>query len=201
MLTAQGDPVLTHEERLAEFRTKLFQYRLTHLPIHMFAKIRTSRSWAQGVPRGRSEAECLTQAVYYEARGEPAIGQAAVAQVALNRAKAPGFPKTVCDVVFQGAGRPGCQFSFACEGATQGGALNPAAWSAAQRVANEALGGVSISEVGPATHYHTDQVAPRWDATLSKIAKIGRHIFFGKPTEAPARTSPAERTWTSMIWG
>src|SRR6185503_8085863 len=55
---------------------------------------------------------CLTEAVYYEARSESVRGQRAVAQVVLNRVKHPAFPKSVCAVVFQGAGhRGGCQFS------------------------------------------------------------------------------------------
>ena len=60
--------------------------------------------------------ECLTQAVYYESRGESRSGQSAVAQVILNRVRHPAFPKSVCGVVFQGAKTGGCQFSFACDG-------------------------------------------------------------------------------------
>ena len=62
--------------------------------------------------------QCLTEAVYWEARGEGAAGMAAVAQVVLNRVRHPAFPKTICAVVFQGAGlgRADCQFSFVCDG-------------------------------------------------------------------------------------
>src|SRR5262249_55624357 len=77
--------------------------------------------------------DCLASAVYYEARGESAAGQAAVAQVVLNRARHPAFPKTICGVVFQRAGG-GCQFSFACNGAMRR-PKEPAAWSRAQAVA------------------------------------------------------------------
>lgn len=66
--------------------------------------------------RKRADLDCMTDAVYYEARGESARGQAAVAQVVMNRVKHPAFPKTVCGVVFQGAGHVICQFSFACDG-------------------------------------------------------------------------------------
>ena len=63
------------------------------------------------------ELECLADAVYYEARGETPSGQAAVAQVVMNRVRHPAFPKSICGVVFQGAyNRTGCQFSFACDG-------------------------------------------------------------------------------------
>ena len=47
--------------------------------------------------------DCMTAAVYYEAGEDSVDGQRAVAQVVLNRLRAPQFPKTVCDVVFQGS--------------------------------------------------------------------------------------------------
>jgi len=62
--------------------------------------------------------ECLTAAVYYEAAVESTDGQRAVAQVVLNRARHPAYPRTVCGVVFQGQERAtGCQFTFTCDGA------------------------------------------------------------------------------------
>jgi len=92
--------------------------------------------------------ECLTQAVYYEARGETPAGQAAVAQVVLNRARHPAFPKSVCAVVFQGAYRGGvCQFSFACDGSMRR-RREPGAWARAQKVAARALSGSVMSQVG-----------------------------------------------------
>ena len=73
-------------------------------------------------PSSASELDCLTQAVYFEARGETPRGQAAVAQVVMNRVNHPAFPKTVCGVVYQGAARStGCQFSFACDGSMRRG--------------------------------------------------------------------------------
>ena len=51
---------------------------------------------------------CLTQAVYYEAGFEPLEGRRAVAQVILNRLRHPAFPKSVCGVVYQGAGSGTC---------------------------------------------------------------------------------------------
>ena len=73
------------------------------------------------------ELDCLSQAVYYEARGESSEGQAAVAQVVLNRLRHPGFPKTVCGVVYQGAQDQACQFSFACATAAWPSELSPRA--------------------------------------------------------------------------
>ncbi len=63
------------------------------------------------------EQRCLAEAVYFEARSEPEEGQAAVAQVVLNRVKSGLYPSNVCGVVYQNRHRyMGCQFSFALRG-------------------------------------------------------------------------------------
>lgn len=124
------------------------------------------------------ELECMTQAVYFEARGETPAGQAAVAQVVLNRVRHPAFPKSVCGVVFQGAGtRIGCQFSFACDGSMRRG-KESAAWNRAQRVASRALSGVVMASVGDATHFHTVNVAPNWGPRMIRTAAVGLHVFY-----------------------
>jgi len=122
--------------------------------------------------------DCLTTAIYYEAASETSAGQAAVAQVVLNRSRHPAYPRTVCGVVFQGSERTtGCQFSFTCDGAM---ARTPsqAGWDRARAVAAAALNGHIERGVGTATHYHTDWVAPYWAPRLSKITQIGTHIFY-----------------------
>jgi spore germination cell wall hydrolase CwlJ-like protein len=131
---------------------------------------------------------CLTMAIYYEAANQGADGQAAVAQVVLNRVRNPLFPKTVCGVVFQGSNLPtGCQFTFTCDGSL---ARRPSVdgWGRAKAVAERALGGFVQRNVGEATHYHTIWVVPYWQATVLKVAQIGAHVFYrwngelGRPT-------------------
>ena len=130
--------------------------------------------------------ECLTQAVYYESRGESHSGQQAVAQVILNRVRHPAFPKSVCGVVFQGAKTGGCQFSFACDGQPHH-PLENAAWRRAESVAAEALDGQVMAEVGDATHFHVAGTGS-WSASLLKVAQIGAHVFyrFGGHNGAPS---------------
>ncbi|HEX5776697.1 MAG TPA: cell wall hydrolase [Caulobacteraceae bacterium] len=159
----------------------------------------------------RSDVDCLTQAIYYEARGEGPAGQAAVAQVVLNRVRHPSFPKSVCAVVYQG-----CQFSFACDGSTRRG-RETRAWSRAQRIATKALSGAVVANVGNATHFHTVNVSPNWGPSLVRVGQVGLHIFYrfggrnGRPgmftaeaetTQAPepglyeyARLDPSERVY------
>jgi len=139
----------------------------TAAPFHLTGALETSR-----------ELECLTQAVYFEARGETPAGQAAVAQVVLNRVRHPAFPKSVCSVVFQGAGkRTGCQFSFACDGSMRRG-RETAAWNRAQKIASKALSGSVMRSVGDATHFHTVNVAPSWGPRLVRTAEVGLHVFY-----------------------
>ena len=60
---------------------------------------------AQPAPDGDAEWQCLTEALYFEARGESLEGQIAVAEVILNRVDSPLYPRTVCGVVKQGGQR------------------------------------------------------------------------------------------------
>lgn len=120
--------------------------------------------------------DCLTDAVYYEARGETPKGRQAVATVVLNRVKNPSFPKTVCGVVFQRAGG-GCQFSFACDGSMRHG-REANAWEDARHIAARALSGYVLRDVGSATHFHTMDVSPEWGPKMLRVAQVGLHIFY-----------------------
>jgi len=123
---------------------------------------------------------CMTQAVYYEAGFEPVEGRRAVAQVVLNRMRHPAFPKSVCGVVYQGAGTGVCQFTFVCDGALYRAPARDA-WLRAEEIARASLAGYVETAVGEATHYHADYVAPRWAPMLAKVAQIGQHIFYRWP--------------------
>ncbi len=139
--------------------------------------------------------ECLTQAVYYEARGEGRDGQRAVAQVVLNRVRHAAFPKTICGVVFQGANRrTGCQFSFTCDGSMRGN-VNRAAWNRARDIAGKALSGAVYAPVGNATHFHTTGVAPGWRLSMTRVTQVGDHLFyrFGGRSGSTAAFSYAAR--------
>ena len=121
---------------------------------------------------------CLTQAVYYEAAFEPGEGQMAVAQTVINRMRHPGYPKSICGVIYEGAARStGCQFSFACDGSLAREPV-PALWANAEAVAKRALSGFVFKPVGVATHYHADYVSPYWAPTLVKLRQFGQHVFY-----------------------
>jgi Cell Wall Hydrolase len=146
------------------------------------------------------ELDCLTQAVYFEARGETPRGQAAVAQVVLNRLANPSFPKTVCGVVFQGAATHGCQFSFACDG-SMGHGRELDAWDRARRVAERALSGVAVADIGAATHFHTVDVSPDWGPQMLRVAQVGLHVFYRFNPHAPLNRPEDRRLLTSLPLG
>jgi Cell Wall Hydrolase len=144
------------------------------------------------------ELDCLTQAVYFEARGETLRGQAAVAQVVLNRVKHPAFPKTVCAVVFQGAASRGCQFSFACDGSMRRG-LERGAWDRARNIAVRAMSGVVLADVGAATHFHTTGVSPGWGPRMLRVSQVGLHVFYRlNPNARPADSDAQEAVFVSL---
>jgi hypothetical protein len=126
-----------------------------------------------------AEANCLARAIYFEARSESDVGQLAVAKVVLNRVKDPAYPKSICQVVYQGSDRPNaCQFSFACDGASDEPKQDEA-WAKSKQIASRALAGdQSIQILGAATYYHADYVTPKWSANFKRLIKIGRHIFY-----------------------
>ena len=130
---------------------------------------------------------CLTQGIYYEARGERALGQLAVAEVVLNRVASNRYPNTICGVVFQGAKANRCQFSFACMANVMNKPRNQIAWRKAQRLAHNVLSGkVRNSVIGTATYYHATYVSPYWAPSMVEVAKIGQHIFYSSSADGLA---------------
>ncbi|MFC5344006.1 cell wall hydrolase [Brevundimonas staleyi] len=123
--------------------------------------------------------ECLTQAIYYEARNESEEGQAAVAEVVINRTRSGLYPQSVCEVVYQRNTRT-CQFTFTCDGAIGRGAVDMEKWARAERIARDVHSGRSQA-ILPANsvNYHASYVSPSWGRRLERVRQIGTHIFYG----------------------
>lgn len=142
--------------------------------------IRYEANWvASQEPRvaDASELQCLSEALYFEARGETLKGQFAVAEVILNRVDSPTYPRTVCGVVNQGSQGKGCQFSYACDGKPE--AITEAkAFERAEKIAAIMLAGAPRGLTMGATHFHTAQVRPGWAHRLPRTATIGAHLFY-----------------------
>lgn len=144
-----------------------------------FASLTSSR--LELAEREKTDLECLSEAVYYEARSESVRGQMAVAEVIMNRAADGRFPNSICGVVYQGQYRDtGCQFTFTCDGSL-GRKPRGRAWDRAKAVAVHVQMGLSTPITNQATHYHTDYVDPYWSAGLIVTAQLGSHIFYRFP--------------------
>jgi spore germination cell wall hydrolase CwlJ-like protein len=152
----------------------------------------------EGKARAKSE-KCLSEAVYFEARGEAVRGQIAVAQVVMNRAFSGYYPTTVCGVVYQNKhGRPfECQFTFACDNIPDV-VREPDMWERAKKIAKAMLDGqVWLPEVGKSTHYHAYWVHPSWVSEMKRMYKYGVHTFYrpkawGDGSDAPSWGTPAQ---------
>ncbi|WP_243697926.1 cell wall hydrolase [Rhodovulum bhavnagarense] len=145
-----------------------------------------SLAWvdAQPLAKGGKEWQCLTEALYFEARGESVQGQFAVAEVILNRVASAAYPDTVCDVVHQGTGkRYQCQFTYTCDGHAE--VINePATYRRLGKIARAMLDGAPRKLTGGATHYHTTAVHPGWANRLPRTATIGVHHFYRQASAA-----------------
>lgn len=136
---------------------------------------------------GDKEWACLTEALYFEARGESLKGQLAVAEVILNRVDNRRYPDSICGVITQGASKlHRCQFSFKCDGRPED-FHEKRAYRQVGKVARLMLDGRDRPLTQGATHYHTVHVAPGWSRRLQKTAKIGQHIFYRYPVQTASR--------------
>lgn len=127
---------------------------------------------------GDAQWHCLTEALYFEARGEAIKGQVAVAEVILNRVDSGYFPNSVCGVVQQGTGElHRCQFSYRCDGRSEHIA-NQRAWDRVGKIAQLMLDGAPRELSGGATFYHTTAVKPRWSRVFLNTARHGVHLFY-----------------------
>ncbi len=141
------------------------------LPQLNLAQLKASKAAAQ-------DQNCLSQAIYYEARSETVTGQKAVAEVVLNRVASKHFPNNICGVVYEGAERnTGCQFSFSCDGSMD---IAPSgkSWERANLIAQHTLIGAHRPITLRATHYHTIDVNPHWAASVKPTRTIGEHKFY-----------------------
>jgi len=121
---------------------------------------------------------CLATAIYFEARDQSLEGQAAVAQVILERRASSSYPSTICDVVRAGGEvRHRCAFSFYCDGKSDR-PRDERAFFIARSLAWSALNGHIKDATGYATHYHASYVQPSWAVTLVPTRVIGDHIFY-----------------------
>jgi len=121
------------------------------------------------------QSNCIAVAVYHEARGESLEGQLAVARVIMNRAASGKYPPSWCATVKQP-----WQFSFVNPRSGQFPYTNTDcdAWRKAVAITKLATSEVVPILTNDVLWYHADYVAPSWGRRLSRVDKIGTHIFY-----------------------
>jgi len=130
-----------------------------------------------------AEVACLANNIYYEAGSESHEGKMAVGFVTLNRMANPSYPKTACNVVYQGSERTDklCQFSWTCDPNTQGILYKSKAWLDSYAVAGQLLllRGKHLHDVTHgAIFYHNQTVKPKWAKNVEYVKNIGEHTFY-----------------------
>lgn len=141
----------------------------------------TGRLQREAAAQRAIDVDCLARNVYYESRGEPLVGQYAVAEVTMNRVTSPLFPDTVCEVVHEArwdARRERYVGGFSW---TELELREPYGyeWRRAQAVAGTVYDNyLEAPLVDGALFYHATRVSPDWAAAKIPIARIGRHLFY-----------------------
>ena len=117
--------------------------------------------------------QCLAQAIYFEARGEPLAGQLAVGAVIVNRTTSGRYPSDYCSVVTQRG-----QFSFVRGGRIPSPDESSPAWTRARVIAQIAHQDLWRSPAGEALFFHARYVRPGWARRKVHLATIDSHVFY-----------------------
>lgn len=118
-----------------------------------------------------NETLCMACNIYYEARSESILGQSLVGLVVLSRVSSPKYPDNICKVIWQPY-----QFSWTKDGISDK-VLNSEAWLQAIQISKR-LQGINNPYISNILWYHNEDMVPWWAATKSRVATVGRHIFY-----------------------
>ena len=113
-----------------------------------------------------SDLYLLAKCVYAEARGEPYVGQVAVAAVVLNRVKSPEFPNTIAGVIYQ-------PYAFT---AVADGQINLEPDETAYNAARDAMNGWDPT-YGCLFYYNPATATSSWIYSRQTVVTIGEHVF------------------------
>ena len=158
---------------------------LISLLLSFFALDAAASSTKTDLKKDQRELRCLTQNIFFEARGERTAGQLAVAMVTMNRVQSKRFPSTVCGVVWQKR-----QFSWTHDGKSDNPANNPSdnkSWKQAKQIAEfiyykydtlKARSNGALDLTRGALHYYAPKMAdPIWAKSKEVSRQIGGHVF------------------------
>jgi spore germination cell wall hydrolase CwlJ-like protein len=161
--------------------------QLLHIPTYNDIKNAVSslvpqESNVKAIPK--DDLQCMAENIFYEAATQSYVGKIAVGMVVLNRVKTPGYPDTVCKVIYEGSQNihtSTCQFSWTCA-PRKGIDKTSLYWRQSLAAANDLLTkkDAIIDVTEGATSYHADYVNPAWSKQLHFVTQIDQHIFYKK---------------------
>ena len=128
----------------------------------------------------KTQLECTSKNLYFEAAGEPIQGKMAIAQVVNNRLNKRNKYDNVCDVVYEPK-----QFSWVDDHLPNTpnikNKIDKRAWNESVSVADMYLNDNynQDPELMNATMYHAVWAQPNWDYDkLRRIKAVGNHVFY-----------------------
>lgn len=128
--------------------------------------ISSSNSSSNSGGNNSNDLNLLSRVVYSEARGEPYVGQVAVAAIVLNRVSHSSFPNSVAGVVYQ---------SGAFD-AVSDGQINLTPDSTARKAAQDAINGWDPT-YGCIYYFNPSTATSKWIWSRPQVLTIGKHIF------------------------
>lgn len=199
ILSASNNPTVELNERLgvlfgaerralAPFKSRTIS-RLVKVPEAKSggSHFSETRIAAMPVASGGRNWSCLTEALYFEARGEKLNGLFAVSEVILNRVDDSRYPNSVCGVINQGTGKQfRCQFTYTCDGRPET-MTEKSSFERVGKIARLMIDGAPRKLTSGATHYHTKAVRPKWSRVFARTATIGFHHFYRQPDRLAQR--------------
>jgi spore germination cell wall hydrolase CwlJ-like protein len=129
----------------------------------------------------RENLECLARNVYFESRSEPPEGMRAVAEVTMNRVASRLYPGSVCAVVYQknwDAIRRRYVGAFSWTEFESLPEPEGEAWRRAQEIAEDAFYRRAPVTLPGVLHFHATYIRPEWSKEKTRVARIGRHVFY-----------------------
>lgn len=115
---------------------------------------------------GSNDLNLLSKVVYSESRGEPYVGQVAVAAVVLNRISSPSFPNSMSGVVYQAGAFD----------AVSDGQINLTPDATARKAAQDAINGWDPT-YGAIYYFNPATATSKWIWSRPQVLTIGKHIF------------------------
>lgn len=128
-----------------------------------------------------SEKDCITSALYHEARGESREGMLAVMSVIYNRTKSKKFPNSFCGVILQKS-----QFSyfigkdiFSMLNVHPANSMDKASHDLANKIAEDVMNNSFQTTLPEGTLYYAHKkVKNHWTKKFERVKVIHQHVFY-----------------------